>query len=102
MKFKSMTLLLAASFICLFLTGKTSKPAKNNTMLRAGFAKIDITPNLPVKLYGYSSRKAYSEGVHDQLYARAVVFDDGSNKVVFVSSDLGSYSGEAFPVISKS
>ncbi len=102
MKLKSMTLLLAASFICLFLSGQTDKPGNNNAVLRAGFAKIDITPNLPVKLYGYSSRKAYSEGVHDQLYARAVVFDNGSNKVVLVSSDLGSYSGEAFPVISKS
>jgi hypothetical protein len=41
--------------------------------LRAGFSRTDITPEIPVKLYGYASRKTYSEGVHDPLSARAVV-----------------------------
>lgn len=67
--------------------------------LRAGVARIDITPALPVKLYGYSSRKNYSEGVHDNLYARAVVLENGGRHLVMISSDLGSYSGEVFLII---
>src|SRR5438874_1367400 len=43
--------------------------------LRAGFARIDITPTTPVMLAGYASRKELSQGVHDPLFARAVAFE---------------------------
>jgi hypothetical protein len=69
--------------------------------LKAGFSKIDITPSQPVMLYGYASRKTPSEGVHDPLSIRIVVFENNGKKVLFVSSDLGSYSAEVFPVIQK-
>ncbi len=72
---------------------------KENSTLRAGFSKIDITPSEPVMLYGYASRKTPSEGVHDPLSARIVVFENDGKRVVFVSSDLGSYSAEVFAVI---
>ena len=68
----------------------------------AGTAKIDITPDIPVKLYGYASRKTYSEGVHDPLSARVAVFEKEGRKIVLVSSDLGSYGSEVFAVIQKS
>lgn len=70
--------------------------------LRAGFAKTDITPEIPVKLYGYASRKTYSEGVHDPLTARAVVFENNGKRLLLVSSDLGSYARDVFPVFQKS
>lgn len=70
--------------------------------LRAGFAKADVTPEIPVKLYGYASRKTYSEGVHDPLTARAVVFENNGKKLLLVSSDLGSFARDVFPVIQKS
>jgi hypothetical protein len=50
-------------------------------------------------LYGYASRKTPSEGVHDPLSARIVVFENGGKKVMFVSSDLGSYGEGVYPVI---
>lgn len=45
--------------------------------LRAGYAKVDVTPSEPVFLGGYNLRNAPSDGVHegDRLYARALVFD---------------------------
>jgi hypothetical protein len=52
-------------------------------------------------LYGYASRKTLSEGVHDPLSARAVVFENNGRKFVLVSSDLGSYGEEVFPTIQK-
>lgn len=70
--------------------------------LRAGFSRTDITPEIPVKLYGYASRKTYSEGVHDPLSARAVVFENNGKRLLLVSSDLGSFARDVFPVVQKS
>lgn len=59
--------------------------------LEVGFAKADITPKIdgptPVFLAGFGkNRKA--TGVHDPLWARAVVLKDGASKLAFVSVDL--------------
>jgi len=95
--------LVSISFcLCLLLAGQAGNPDVNAGVLRAGIAKIDITPDIPVMLYGYSSRKTLSEGVHDPLYTRVVVFENNGKKVVLVSSDLGSYGREVFPIIQKS
>ncbi len=102
MKFKIVSLVLIASLMPLFLTGQGRVSVNKESVLRAGFAKIDITPEIPVKLYGYSARKTSSEGVHDPLSARVAVFEKTGKKVVLVSSDLGSYGNEVFPVIQKS
>ncbi|HQG78200.1 MAG TPA: neutral/alkaline non-lysosomal ceramidase N-terminal domain-containing protein [Bacteroidales bacterium] len=72
------------------------------TGLRAGFAKTDITPEIPVKLYGYAARKTYSEGVHDPLSARAVAFENNGRKLLLVSTDLGSFGRDVFTVFQKS
>jgi hypothetical protein len=64
--------------------------------LRAGTAKVDITPSTPVILYGYESRKDPSRGVHDPLYARVVVFEESGNKLVLISSDIGSFEEDLY------
>ena len=56
--------------------------------LLSGAAVIDITPERPVQLAGYGNCKELSEGVHDQLYARAVMFKKGDKTLVLVSTDL--------------
>ena len=67
--------------------------------LRAGTSRIEITPTLPVMLAGYESRKELSRGVHDPLSARAVAFAQGSNNLVLVLIDnLGFYNGTAEPL----
>jgi hypothetical protein len=64
--------------------------------LRAGVAKVDITPKKPVKMSGYASRKALSTGIHDPLSARVVAFECGGKRLVLVSTDLiGFYGGTA-------
>jgi neutral ceramidase len=82
--------------------GVSQNQTLQSGQLRAGVAKIDITPEFPVKLYGYASRTTPSEGVHDPLSARAVIFENEGNKIVLVSSDLGSYGKEANEFIRKS
>jgi neutral ceramidase len=61
-------------------------------MLRAGFARVEITPGRECSLIGYEFRyrrlPAGNEGVHDPLYARALVLDDGQAPAALVSLDL--------------
>jgi neutral ceramidase len=93
---------LYAFFIFLFLLPLfLHSQSKNNEVLKAGFAKTDITPDVPVMLYGYASRKTPSEGIHDPLYARITVFENNGKKVVFISSDLGSYGDDIYNSIRK-
>ena len=54
--------------------------------LKAGFARIDITPPIGTTLAGYP-RTRYSDGVLDPLTASAVVFDDGQKRAVVMSVD---------------
>jgi hypothetical protein len=60
--------------------------------LRAGAAKVDITPDVKashIPLGGYAARRAApATGVHDPVYARALVLDDGAHKAALVSVDL--------------
>ncbi len=60
--------------------------------LRAGAAKSDITPDVKassIPLGGYAARKgALATGVHDPVYARALVLSGGGSKVGLVSLDL--------------
>jgi neutral ceramidase len=68
-------------------------------ILRAGAAKIDITPEKPVKMAGYAARTDLSDGIHDPLSARVVVFENKGKKLVFVSTDLlGFYNETADPL----
>ncbi len=63
--------------------------------LRAGYAKVDITPTEPVFMGGYDLRNSPSDGVHgnDRLYVRALVFDDGRSKAAFVVADIIGLNG---------
>jgi neutral ceramidase len=54
-----------------------------------GHAKENLTPPYPTATAGYGKRmgKLY-ESVHDSIYVRTLVFDNGSNRVAVVSADL--------------
>ena len=56
--------------------------------LRAGAAETTITPPVGVDLSGYAAREGPSTGVHDDLWCRAVVLDDGVARAALVSLDL--------------
>lgn len=64
--------------------------------LKAGAARVDITPEKPVHMSGYASRKDLSAGVHDPLSARVLVFEAEGKRLVLVSTDvIGWYEGTA-------
>ena len=56
-------------------------------MLKAGFSKIDITPPVSCHLQGHFDVRI-AKKIHDPLFAKAAVFDDGKNKICIVSCDL--------------
>src|SRR5262245_10701079 len=42
----------------------------------AGVAKIDITPDYPIRLSGFGGRRTESEGVTQKIWAKALAFGD--------------------------
>ena len=56
-------------------------------MLKAGFARIDITPPLDIEIAGYYEKRI-ADGVIDPLLATAVAFDDGDKKAIVMSVDV--------------
>jgi hypothetical protein len=56
---------------------------------KAGLAQVTITPQKPLWMAGYASRTKVSEGVIQELYAKAMALEDHSGKrAVLVTSDL--------------
>ncbi len=59
--------------------------------LRAGVARVDITPSSLMPMYGYSNRKCGpANGTHDSLFAKVLVLEAGESRVAIVTLDLGS------------
>jgi hypothetical protein len=57
--------------------------------LRVGVSHADITPPPGTPMEGYIGRRGVSQGVHDRLFAKATVLEDGSGKkFAIVSVDL--------------
>ncbi len=54
--------------------------------LKGGCAKVNITPPLGIPLIG--SKGKPSDNIIDELYARALVLNDGNTTVAIVSADL--------------
>lgn len=56
--------------------------------LTGGWARRKITPPVGVDLTGYVGRPGACTGVHDDLFADALVIDDGTTRVCFVTVDI--------------
>ena len=83
MKRKCLPWLLTAVFV----TGGLSEAAD----FQCGFAKVDITPNAPLRLSGYGNRATPSEGVDTPLFVRAMALraGDGPLHVLLAVDTIG-------------
>ena len=63
--------------------GQAQAPVGN---LRAGAARVDITPTDLTNLNSFNGGKF--TGVHDPIFARVLVLDDGTTMAAFVALDL--------------
>lgn len=68
--------LLAAFFLAWACIENIAAADSQSDPIPVGAAKADITPDYPVRLSGYGSRKTWSEGVEQKLWARALVIGD--------------------------
>ena len=87
-RMKAPTLILVSIF---------ALPATGEAQLRAGIARVDITPStlMPpstvMSMYGYANRKCgTANGTHDPLMAKALVLEVGESRLAIVTLDLGS------------
>lgn len=79
----------------LWLWALTVATSVEGAALRAGAAKVDITPPTGVAMWGYSNRKSSSTGTLDPLYARVLVLEAGETRLAIVDLDLGRAFGAA-------
>jgi neutral ceramidase len=63
--------------------------------LKAGVAKVEITPPLGEKMWGYFDRQAGAKGTLDPLFARVLVLEAGEKRLALVVLDLGRTFGPA-------
>lgn len=79
-------------FICVWIffnfSNDSSFCADSKYALSVGIAKINVTPKTPIQMSGYGGRNDPFKGIHDELFARAVVLSDGKNKTVLITSEL--------------
>ena len=81
-------------FIGASIVGLDRVHAAGTNTLKAGTAKVNITPKTPIPMSGYGSRKDPFKGVHDELFARVISFDDGEKKAVIIAADVIGFSHE--------
>ena len=56
-------------------------------MLKAGFARVDMTPPFGTPLAGYYEMR-YADGVLDPVYLNALALGDDENKIVVITADV--------------
>lgn len=67
----------------------TVSPAPVGTPLKVGVAQVVITPELNMWMAGYAGRKKPAEGKVQDLYAKALAFEDAKGtRLVLVTTDL--------------
>jgi hypothetical protein len=67
----------------------SSSTAAAEKQWRAGVAKVNITPELPIWLSGYGSRDKPATIKHDDLWAKALVLEDANGqRAALVTMDL--------------
>ena len=85
-------ILLAAAMVG--FAGPASPQSRSD--LKVGAAKVSITP--PDDFFPYPQAKRGFVGVHDPIFARVIVVDDGSSEVALVGLDLTMVqAGSALP-----
>jgi neutral ceramidase len=100
---KKIWVVITGVLISLFFiqSGSSEAGESGKESLFVGMAKINITPGVPVVMSGYSARKDPFKGIHDELFATAIVFNDGTNKAAIISAEVIGFSFNQWDEITK-
>jgi len=82
---------IPAIIVMLFLSVTQTHAQKG---FRAAVVKINISPNTPKQLLGYGAR--LSTGIHDSIYHRIIVLDDGTTQFYLVSTEVCEFSPSVY------
>ena len=88
---RSRCLLGAFILLTIMLSGPvTFGQTKSNGLIDIGVARVDITPDGPIRLAGYAARaKSESKGVIHRLFAKALAFgSDAQGPSILITVDL--------------
>lgn len=96
MKFRRYILLILFVPFCALSFGKS---AESNLSL--GIAKTVITPPIGTDILGFLLRKNPSEGVLDDINAKALVLSDGKMKLAIVTADILGFDGNDVQVMKR-
>ncbi|MCD6318130.1 neutral/alkaline non-lysosomal ceramidase N-terminal domain-containing protein [Candidatus Aerophobetes bacterium] len=66
------------------------KKAQAMRTLKAGTAVVDITPPVGTRMGGYRLRDIPSQGIHDPLYAKALILEQDEQRIAILTVDLGA------------
>ncbi|MBE6688304.1 MAG: hypothetical protein E7588_03380 [Ruminococcaceae bacterium] len=66
--------------------------------MKTGFAQVCINPPYGAPIVGYYEKR-FVKGILDNLYARAVAFDDGKKKAVVIAIDVCELAQKYFDAI---
>jgi putative membrane-bound dehydrogenase-like protein len=67
-------------------------PGATNGIFQVGAARIDITPDYPIRLTGYAVRKTESEGIEQRLWAKALAIgsDEDGPAILMTVDNCGA------------
>lgn len=84
---RSVPLLLVLALHLACASSPSSRGPVPGGLVPVGVARIDITPEEPIRLTGYGNRSAPSEGVQGRLWAKALAFG-GRAPAVLIAVDV--------------
>ncbi len=86
---KRSPILACLILVCAASVQAADDSAEQNFGWKAGTASAVITPDRPLQMSGYGSRKKPALGTEQDLFAKALAIkDEAGNRVVFVTLDL--------------
>jgi neutral ceramidase len=85
---------VAVAIFGIFIGGTPPQATAQNLSLKAGAAKVDVTPAETALPRNY-------EGIHDRLHARAIVLDDGTTSAALISLDAGGVSEQIWQNVTR-
>src|SRR5947209_11246764 len=80
---------LAAVLVAAVLTGTLPAADAPPGGYRVGVARVDVTPDYPVRLSGFGNRRTESEGMTQRIWAKAIAIDDGEPAVLVTVENCG-------------